>query len=89
MGCLAQVSGIFRTSMAAETDEEVLSGKSGDISWQLVPEEPKDGWMLNGVTPYRLELSGTGNMPQKIILLKMMTGIQFHVSGQQHPGKYL
>ena len=48
--------------MAAETDEEVLSGKSGDISWQLVPEEPKDGWMLNGVTPYRLELSGAGNM---------------------------
>lgn len=64
MGCLAQVSGIFRTSMAAETDEEVLSGKSGDISWQLVPEEPKDGWMLNGVTPYRLELSGTGNMQE-------------------------
>lgn len=62
MGCLAQVSGIFRTSMAAEADEEVLSGTEGDISWQLVPEEPKDGWLLNGVTPYRLELSGTGDM---------------------------
>ena len=64
MGCLAQVSGIFRTSMAAEADGEVLSGTEGDISWQLVPEEKKDGWMLNGVTPYRLELSGTGDMKQ-------------------------
>ena len=39
----------------------VLSGTEGNITWQLTPLEPSD-WDLKIGTPYKLTLSGTGDM---------------------------
>lgn len=54
------MAGVFDT--AGKSRAADLSGTDGNISWTLTPEAAKDGWTLGSKTPYKLTLSGTGNM---------------------------
>lgn len=40
-----------------------VSGDYGTIHWELAAEEPQEGWLHNGVTPYKLTITGSGDMP--------------------------
>lgn len=65
-GSLAEVSGIFKTSSAEET--QAMSGTigGGSIKWELT-EDTTTNWSSND-TPYKLTLSGSGDMePFEII----------------------
>ena len=61
IGCLAGVLGVFRVSEAAGATSGTI-GDSKNITWKLTPEAKQEGW-LGGSTVYKLELTGTGDMP--------------------------
>lgn len=60
IGCLAGVLGVFSVSEAAGLTGTI--GDSNNITWTLTKEAKQDGW-LGGSTIYKLELTGTGDMP--------------------------
>lgn len=65
-------TGVFDTasvSEAATTKYEIppttgpASGNYGTIHWELTTETAQEGWLHNGVTPYKLTITGTGDLP--------------------------
>lgn len=58
----ASVSEAATTKYETPPTTGSTSGDYGTIHWELTPETAQEGWLHNGVTPYKLSITGSGDM---------------------------
>lgn len=60
---VASVSDAATTNNTAPPETGPASGDYEGIHWELTAETEQEGWLHNGVTPYKLTITGSGSMP--------------------------